>query len=126
MQYNELVKSILRCFLILGACCLFLFSASGCLIIGKNSEARDSEARDRVSKVESRLENLERMCGMPAPGQLDPATSTQYAAAQPANPVQTTQPANTHFEFESQLDSKDDVANSPRVANSRAGSRIAQ
>jgi hypothetical protein len=123
MQRNNLATLKLRRFLIFGTCYLFLLSASGCLIIGKNSESRDSEARDRVAKVESRLENLERMCGMPTPGQQDPATITQYAA-QPVDPVQTTQPTTTYFEFESQLDSKDGVASSSRVANSRAGSRI--
>ena len=121
MQYNELAKLILHRFLIIGTCCLFLLSASGCLIIG----AKDGDVRDRVSKMESRLENLERMCGMPTPGQQDPATNTQYAA-QSANSAQTAQPTATYFEFESQLDSKDGAASSSRVANSRAGSRIAQ
>ena len=123
MQRNNLVTLKLRRFLIFGTCCLFLLSASGCLIIGKNSESRDNEARDRVAKMESRLENLERMCGMPTPGQQDPSTSTQYAA-QPVNPAQITSSNTKYFEFESQLDSKDGVANSSRVANSRAGSRI--
>jgi len=51
---------------------------SGCLIIG----AKDSNVRDRVAVVESRLDHLERINGVappPQPGHDGFATTTQMA-----------------------------------------------
>ena len=106
MQRNRVLSNRLCHFLIFGVCCILVFPVSGCLIIG----AKDGDVRDRVSKMESRLDHLERVYAGASPAQ-----SEQYASAQPAA---------SFSQFEIQPEIPDGVAVSPRIAEGRAGSRI--
>jgi len=70
-------------FSVMGILC---FSMSGCLIIG----AKDGDVRDRVSVVESRLDNLERLYAGAPPSQQygqteDFASTAQIAEARVGN-----------------------------------------
>jgi len=71
---------MLRRLTILSVFSLLILTMSGCLIIG----AKDSNVRDRVAVVESRLDHLERINGVTPPPQQTGytdgfATTTQMA-----------------------------------------------
>jgi len=55
MQRYFIIPILFRWIVVFAVIGLFCFSASGCLIIG----AKDGDVRDRVSKLESRLDSLE-------------------------------------------------------------------